>query len=403
MVERDFAHAGTFVRSIKNRTSTLIDDMVVLKSGVKSASGDLVPTKFLTHCEQKWRSLNLVEREKAGAECDASEPYRKRPIPRTRAACGARSTSPSLRVRSCRNTSGIASGHAYPRQADCEGVALRAMQIFVKPMPGPDRHQLAPSGRVLIDVMPWDTVKDVKAKIQVRMGPLYYQRFDEDWDVPAALQSLYYIDIDGEPVSLQLDHATLRDYRIQHGDTLELRWAGGCDNRPVEREEEEQKAEEEEQARREQIFLAARAERDAQYDEKMKETEAQRMHDVAREFRRRRRAEGTSPVILCGCDAALFPDEVREDKEQRQASANDKNDENDKNDKNDGQDKTTARTPARSRSRATNPPSVRIRSRGQRFAADCRCWLCSFCAPLQQCRCGSVGRCQSIMCQARHR
>jgi hypothetical protein len=143
------------------------------------------------------------------------------------------------------NTSGIASGHAYPRQADCEGVALRAMQIFVKPMPGPDRHQLAPSGRVLIDVMPWDTVKDVKAKIQVRMGPLYYQRFDEDWDVPAALQSLYYIDIDGEPVSLQLDHATLRDYRIQHGDTLELRWAGGCDNRPVEREEEEQKAEEE--------------------------------------------------------------------------------------------------------------------------------------------------------------
>ena len=66
MVERDFAHTRTFVRSFKNPTGTLIDDMVVLKlSGpqephelvVKSASGDLVPTEFLTRCVQKWRSL----------------------------------------------------------------------------------------------------------------------------------------------------------------------------------------------------------------------------------------------------------------------------------------------------------------------------------------------------------
>lgn len=66
MVERDFAHARAFVRSFKTASGTLLDDMIVLKlSGpqkphelvVKSASGDLFPTEFLTRCVNKWRSL----------------------------------------------------------------------------------------------------------------------------------------------------------------------------------------------------------------------------------------------------------------------------------------------------------------------------------------------------------
>jgi hypothetical protein len=42
-------------------------------------------------------------------------------------------------------------------------------------------------------------------------------------------------------------------------------------------------------------------------------------HDwlVARESRRKARAEGTSNVITCGCDALLFPQEVKEDEELR--------------------------------------------------------------------------------------
>ena len=137
----------------------------------------------------------------------------------------------------------------------------------------------------------------------------------------------------------------------------------------------------------------------------MKETKAQRMRAVAREIRRRRRAEGTSQVILCGCDAALFPDEVREDKEQREADANDKND------KNDGQDETTARTrtrsrsrsphpsmpsqpedgktstetlgsaPRRSRNRSPSPSSPWIKPVSYGFAKGCKCWVCGDCAP----------------------
>ena len=67
------------------------------------------------------------------------------------------------------------------------------------------------------------------------------------------------------------------------------------------------------------------------------------------------------------------------------------------------QEEVSTTTRMHSHSRITNPPSVQIRSRGQRFAADCNCWLCSFCSPLQHCRCGSFGRCQSINCRARHR
>ena len=38
---------------------------------------------------------------------------------------------------------------------------------------------------------------------------------------------------------------------------------------------------------------------------------------VARKSRRKRREEGTSNVIICGCDAFLFPEEVKEDEELR--------------------------------------------------------------------------------------
>ena len=38
---------------------------------------------------------------------------------------------------------------------------------------------------------------------------------------------------------------------------------------------------------------------------------------VARKSRRKAREEGTSNVILCGCDALLFPEEVKEDEELR--------------------------------------------------------------------------------------
>ena len=234
MAERHFAQAGTFVRNFKTPTSALIDDLVVImpsdpqephELGVKSASGDLVPSEFPTRFAQELRSLYPVEREESGAEGDASEPCHKRPTPRTPDTLGG----------------------------------------------------LPPSGG--------DKWKhDKQARREQKQGRVIEQ----------------------------------------------------C--RPE---------------------MAPRDERD---DEQFRQEMA-----------------------------------AREYKEQREADANDKND------KNDGQDKTTARTRTPSRSRITNPPSVRIRSRGQRFAADCKCWLCTFCAPLQHCRCGSEGRCQSIDCRARHR
>ena len=239
MAERDFAQAGVFVRNFKNPSSTLIDDLVVIHSigpqephelGVKSASGDLVPSEFPIRFAQELRSLYPVEREEAGAEGDASEPCRKRPTPRT-----------------------------------------------------PDT----------LDGLPPSRGDKWKHDKQAR-------REQKQWDK-----------FEGRVIEQCLPEMAARDKRD-----------------------------------------------DEQFRQEM----------AAREY-----------------------------KEQREADANDKND------KNDGQDKTTAITRTRSRSRITNPPSVRIRSRGQRFAADCKCWLCTFCAPLQHCRCGSEGRCQSIDCRARHR
>ena len=92
MAERHFAQAGTFVRNFKTPTSALIDDLVVImpsdpqephELGVKSASGDLVPSEFPIRFAQELRSLYPVEREESGAEGDASEPCHKRPTPQT--------------------------------------------------------------------------------------------------------------------------------------------------------------------------------------------------------------------------------------------------------------------------------------------------------------------------------
>ena len=315
MAERHFAQTGTFVRNFKTPTSALIDDLVVImpsdpqephELGVKSASGDLVPSEFPTRFAQELRSLYPVEREESGAEGDASEPCHKRPTPRTPDTLGG----------------------------------------------------LPPSGG--------DKWKHDK---QARREQKQWDKFDQ----------------------------ARREQKQARREQKQGRVIEQCRPEMAPRDERD-----DEQFRQE---LAARVmrelERIAQYDEKMKkEAKAQSMRDMARERRCRRREEGTSPVIRCGCDAFFFPDEVREDKKQREADANDKND---KNDKNDGQDKTTTITRTRSRSRITNPPSVRIRSRKYGFADDCKCWLCTFCVPLQHCICGSEGRCQSIDCRARHR
>ena len=96
-------------------------------------------------------------------------------------------------------------------------------------------------------------------------------------------------------------------------------------------------------------------------------------------------AENAWPWFICAAIIALsvqcklclhqMCEVVQIDFEERRERRenNDENDKNDKNDKNDGQDKTTARTRTRSRSRITNPPSVRIRSRRYGFADDCKC------------------------------
>mgnify|MGYP001279450214 CR=1 FL=1 len=312
MAERDFAQAGVFVRNFKNPSSTLIDDLVVIHSigpqephelGVKSASGDLVPSEFPTRFAQELRSLYPVEREEAGAEGDASEPCRKRPTPRT-----------------------------------------------------PDT----------LDGLPPSRGDKWKHDKQARREQKQWDKFDQ----------------------------ARREQKQARREQKQGRVIEQCPPEMAPRDERD-----DEQFLQELAAHAMRElERIAQYDEKMKkEAKAQSMRDMARERRCRRRAEGTSPVIRCGCDAFFFPDEVREDKKQREADANDKND------KNDGQDKTTAITRTRSRSRITNPPSVQIRSRRYDLAYDCKCWLCSFCVPLQHCICGSEGRCQSIDCRARHR
>ena len=90
------------------------------------------------------------------------------------------------------------------KKKDGKGVALRSMQIFVKPQVG---H------RILIDVMPHDTVGDVKAKIE---------DFGDGLPIlPPNMQRLYYL-------GRQLDDgSTLRHSNIHHGDTLELRWREG--------------------------------------------------------------------------------------------------------------------------------------------------------------------------------
>jgi hypothetical protein len=119
-------------------------------------------------------------------------------------------------ARSCRNTSlqaaierVIAAGRVHPRYRDCKGVKLGAMQIFVTSM-------LAGLG--IVEVMPGYTVADVKAKIQVTFA------FDAGCYVPVEIQRLYYVSQrSGAREDLQLENATLRDYGIQHGDTLELR------------------------------------------------------------------------------------------------------------------------------------------------------------------------------------
>ena len=104
-----------------------------------------------------------------------------------------------------------------PVKTDSKGVALRAMQIFVQPMM---------SESVLIDVMQDDTLYEAKEKIQVAPG------FNIDFDVPAALQRIYYEFVAGSypraadiPEAYQLEnHVTLRKLEIHHGDTVALRW-----------------------------------------------------------------------------------------------------------------------------------------------------------------------------------
>ena len=103
-------------------------------------------------------------------------------------------------------------GPAHPPTpiTDCKGVPLRAMQIFVTPML---------TGRVLINVMPEWTIDSVKAIIRRMVF------FNDDLDVPIAMQRLYYVNKRScVPESLQLNNgSTLRGLGLQHGDTLELR------------------------------------------------------------------------------------------------------------------------------------------------------------------------------------
>ena len=96
---------------------------------------------------------------------------------------------------------GGGSGVGVWKKKDGKGVALRCMQIFVKPMIGP---------RILIDVMPFDTIDNVKANIDNKDGLP---------DFPPRLQHLRF---DGTQLE---DGRTLRCYDIHHGDTIQLRWS----------------------------------------------------------------------------------------------------------------------------------------------------------------------------------
>ena len=108
------------------------------------------------------------------------------------------------RKRSPRGGGGGGSGGGGRKKKDSKGVALRAMQIFVKPKIGP---------RILVDVMPHDTIGNLKAKIE---------DFGDGLPIlPPAMQRLYYL---GRQLE---DGSTLRNSNIQHGDTLELRWRDG--------------------------------------------------------------------------------------------------------------------------------------------------------------------------------
>ena len=96
---------------------------------------------------------------------------------------------------------GSGGGGGGRKKKDGKGVALRCMQIFVKPMSGP---------RILLDVMPFDTIDNVKAKIEDKDGLP---------DFPPPLQHLRF-----EGIQLA-DGRTLKYYDIHHGDTVQLRWS----------------------------------------------------------------------------------------------------------------------------------------------------------------------------------
>ena len=85
---------------------------------------------------------------------------------------------------------------------DSRGKALRAMQIFIKPMIG---------GRVLHNVEADDTIANVQETIQKFCG------------IQPKDQLLKFAGIKLEPVVFGIPN-TLRDYRIHHGDTVLLRW-----------------------------------------------------------------------------------------------------------------------------------------------------------------------------------
>ena len=134
-----------------------------------------------------------------------------------RAACGARSDSfswfRSLLLAQIERARSFFKNTGNLDDRDCKDVALRAMQIFVKPFRG---------GRFLIDVMPGDAIYDAKGKIQLAAGfNVDLQRLYQDSGAKA------YRSTAEIPEAMQLENCvTLRQIGIHHGDTLVLRCLG---------------------------------------------------------------------------------------------------------------------------------------------------------------------------------